>query len=410
MVKLDKKYRVLLVHNFYQKPGGEDTVFYNEKKLLEDNGHKVITYTRDNKEILNQSVFKKLLLPFVAIFNFKTYFDVKRTIKDNEIDIVHVHNTLSLVSPSVFYAAISMKVPVVQTLHNFRMQCPNGLFYRDDHICEDCVNKGLICALKHNCYRDNFLQTFAIVLMTKIHRLTGIFKRVNFICLTEFNKNKLLQINNKNQIIDENRVFVKPNFVFYEPINNSNDYKVKNDNGKGYYLYVGRLDKIKGIDIVLEAFSKMPDKELHVIGSGGEEYINKYSKNENIKFLRQLSHEDVLREMQKGKALIYSTRLYEGQPISIIESYMCREPVISSNIGNAYEMVKEGITGFHFEKEGEKSLINIINKYDNLSMDKVYIMQEDVLSEYNIKYDYNIGYKYFMALYSIISSSMYKDN
>ncbi|MBR1455478.1 MAG: glycosyltransferase family 4 protein [Lachnospiraceae bacterium] len=326
---MDKKYRVLLVHNFYQKPGGEDTVFYNEKKLLEDNGHKVITYTRDNKEILNQSVFKKLLLPFVVIFNFKTYFDVKRAIKDNEIDIVHVHNTLSLVSPSVFYAAISMKVPVVQTLHNFRMQCPNGLFYRDDHICEDCVNRGLICALKHKCYRNSFFQTLAIVLMLKIHRFTGIYNKVNFICLTEFNKGKLLLINNKKQIIDEYKVFVKPNFVFDEPINNSNDYKVKNDNGKGYYLYVGRLDKIKGIDVVLEAFSRMPDKELHVIGSGGEEYIKKYSKHKNIKFLGQLTHDEVMIEMgEGGRAIIFASKWYECMPMTIIEAFKNRLIVI----------------------------------------------------------------------------------
>lgn len=399
---MDKKYRVLLVHNFYQKPGGEDTVFYNEKKLLEDNGHKVITYTRDNKEILNQSVFKKLLLPFVAIFNFKTYFDVKRTIKDNEIDIVHVHNTLSLVSPSVFYAAISMKVPVVQTLHNFRMQCPNGLFYRDGHICEDCVNKGLKCALEHKCYRNSFFQTLAIVLMLKIYRIMGIYKRVNFICLTEFNKSKLLLINNKKQIIDEHKVFVKPNFVFDKPLNNSNDYKVKNDNSKGYYLYVGRLDRIKGIDLVLEAFSKMRDKELHVIGSGRGEYIEEYSRYNNIKFLGQLSHDAVMIEMVRGRAIIFASKWYEGLPMTIVESYRNALPVIASDVGNAKELVEDGVTGLHSEINNVDSLIDEVNQFVKLDVDK---MKNNARNEYISKYNERIGYKNLINIYSDIAKN-----
>lgn len=300
----NKKYKVLLVHNFYQKPGGEDTVFKNEKKLLEDNGHVVITYTRDNSE-LKKSLIRKVLLPIITIFNFKTYFDIKKIIKNENIDIVHVHNTLCLISPAVFYAAINMKTPVIQTLHNFRMQCPNGLFFRDGHICEECINKGLFCAVKYKCYRNSFMQTLAIVLMIKIHRLIGIYKKVNFICLTEFNKSKLLLINNKKQIIDEKKIFVKPNFVFESKsiikVRQQTDNLDVGDKSKDYYLFVGRLDKFKGIDVVLEAFSKMPDKELHVLGSGGEEYIKKYSVYSNIKFLGQLSHDEVMREMGGGE-------------------------------------------------------------------------------------------------------------
>ena len=117
----NKKYKILLVHNFYQKPGGEDTVFRNEKKLLEDNGHIVITYTRDNSEIKN-SLLKKILLPVITIFNLKTYFDIKKIIKENNIDIVHVHNTLCLISPAVFYAAVKMKAYIILEC-NVQMVC-----------------------------------------------------------------------------------------------------------------------------------------------------------------------------------------------------------------------------------------------------------------------------------------------
>lgn len=390
----NKKYNILLVHNFYQKPGGEDTVFYNEKKLLEENGHKVITYTRDNKELKKYNILKKILLPITIIFNLKTYFDIKRIIKENDIDIVHVHNTLSLISPSVFYAAVKMKKPVVQTLHNFRMQCPNGLFFRDGHICEDCVNGGLVCAIKHKCYRNSLIQTLAIVIMTKFHRLTGIYKRVNFICLTEFNKQKLLLLNRKKQIVDENKIYVKPNFVF-----ESNIDKIDNSDTEDYYLYVGRLDEIKGIDTVLSAFSKMPNKKLHVVGSGGEEYIEKYSGYSNIKFLRQMEHQKVLSEMNKAIALVFLSKLYEGLPMTIIESYERQLPVISCNVGNANKLVIEGITGLHYEAGDVNSLINTINIFEKMNIDKLRLNSKN---EYLNKYSYSLGYNNIKMIYKEI--------
>lgn len=390
----NKKYRILLVHNFYQQPGGEDTVFRNEKKLLEDNGHEVITYTRDNSE-LKGNMLKILLLPFITIFNPKTYFDIKKIIKDKNIDIVHVHNTLCLISPAVFYAAIKMKKPVIQTLHNFRMQCANGLFYRDGHICEDCVNDGLLCALRHKCYRNSFFQTLAIVLMLKIHRFIGIYKKVYFICLTEFNKSKLLLINDKKQVVNEEKVFVKPNFVF-EDNTNEKEYNIKD---KGYYLFVGRLDEIKGTDTVLEAFSKMPDSELHVIGSGGEEYIKKYSKYSNIKFLGQLSHENVMAEICNGKALIFPSKLYEGMPMTIVEAFENKVPVISSNIGNANEIVIDGATGLHFKTGNAGSLIRTIEELDKKD---ILTLKKNAYKEFDKKYNQKVGYANIISIYNII--------
>ena len=141
-----EKYRILQIHNFYQIPGGEDVVVRNEKKLLEEHGHEVFTYYRSNKELNEGNKLKKLFIPFTAVYSLKTCREVKKIIRENKIDIVHVHNTLMMVSPSVFYAAFQCKVPVVQTLHNFRMLCPAGSFFRNNVICEECVDGGLKCA------------------------------------------------------------------------------------------------------------------------------------------------------------------------------------------------------------------------------------------------------------------------
>lgn len=223
------KQKVLIIHNYYQIPGGEDTVVANETKLLQDNGHEVILYTRSNNEIKTMGILKKLLLPFITIYNPRSSADIKKIIKNEKINIVHVHNTLNLISPSVWYAAVRSGVPVVQTVHNFRLICPNGMLYRDGHVCEDCLQKGLTCAVKHGCYRNSKIQTLILTVSALIHRATGIYGKINFICLTEFNKEKLLLINKKKMIIHPARVFVKPNFTFSDNPELSIINNLKND-------------------------------------------------------------------------------------------------------------------------------------------------------------------------------------
>lgn len=217
------KQNVLIVHNQYQVPGGEDMVVSNEIKLLEGYGHKVITYYRYNSELEIMPFYNKIFLPLALIFNPRTYFQVKKIIICEKIDIVHVHNTLSLISPSVYYAAFSCGIPVVQTIHNFRLLCPQATLYRDGQICEDCLTIGLRSAVKHSCYRKSRLQTLACVVNTKIHRRLGTYYKLNYICLTQFNKDKLLLLNHnkKKLVINPDRVFIKPNFTF----SSENQYK-----------------------------------------------------------------------------------------------------------------------------------------------------------------------------------------
>lgn len=210
------KQNILIVHNHYQIPGGEDTVVTNEKRLLELNGHKVFTYYRNNSELKNMPFYKKIFIPIITIFNPKTYLQVRKIIKREKIDIVHVHNTLSLISPSAYYAGFSCGIPVVQTVHNFRLICPSATLYRDGHICEDCLTVGLYCAVKHSCYRKSSIQTLVCVINTEIHRKLGTYYKLNYICLTAFNKEKLLQLNHgrRKDVICPERVFIKPNFTF----------------------------------------------------------------------------------------------------------------------------------------------------------------------------------------------------
>lgn len=351
----EKKQNVLVVHNYYQLPGGEDTVAQNEIRMLEEHGHKVIFYTRSNSEIKNMDIIRKAGLALSSIFSFRTYRDVRKIIREESIDVVHVHNTLSMISQSVYYAALSMNVPVVQTVHNFRMLCPAATFYRDGHICEDCVKKGLMCAVKNKCYRASRAQTLVCVLNTLFHRMTGIYRRINYICLTEFNKTKLLQLRQ----ISAEQVSVKPNAV--------PDFGGKAE-PKDYYVFVGRIEEIKGIDILTEAFKTLPDIKLKIVGSGVLENkvrnrINAENIN-NIELLGYKSRDDVNKIMKNAKAIIMCSQWYETFGMVIAEAFSCGIPAIVGNIGNIKDMIRQGENGVLFKYDSAESLADAVRTFD----------------------------------------------
>lgn len=349
-----KKLRVLLVHNFYQIGGGEHTVFQNEKKLLEDNGHDVIIYTRNNKEI--NSLFTKLFLPIITIFNFRTYFEVKKIIKKEAIDIVHCHNTFPLISPSVYYASKSLNTPVVQTIHNFRLLCPSGIFYRNNRVCEDCMIQGLNCSIKNKCYRNSKIGTGIVVLMLKVHRILNTFnKKVDrYIVLTEFNARKL------EKIIEKDKIIIKPNFSY-------TDSTSKGDKSKNYFLFVGRLEESKGVKFLLDSWVKIDNEELVIIGDGSlKDYVKNISdKSFNIHYLGNKAHKEVLEIMRNSKSLIFSSEWYEGFPMVILEAMSQGIPIITSNIGNGSTLVVDNYTGLHYEVNNFESFIKQINRISN---------------------------------------------
>ncbi len=388
-----KKEKILIVHNYYQIPGGEDMVVTNEKRMLEDNGHEVTLYTRNNSELKGIGRPGKLFLPITSIFNTKTYKDIRYIIKTRKIDIVHVHNTLHLISPAVYYAALSMKVPVVQTIHNFRLLCPGATFYRNGHICEDCINYGLKCSVKHGCYRKSKLQTLSCVINTNIHRLTGIYKKINYICLTEFNKEKLLHFNQ----ISKEQVFVKPNFV------ESNIEVIPYEERKNQYIFVGRLDKLKGIDLLLKAWKKMGASVpvLVICGTGPlERWCSTFIQANaiNAKMLGFVPNAEARKLIANSKALILPTQWYEGFPMSIVEAYSVRTPVICSDLGNVSNLVIEGSTGYKFKYNSLNDMISAIN---------FLISQPDISFQVNEEYfkNYTVenNYKYLKSIYSAIN-------
>lgn len=369
---------VLIIHNEYRIAGGEDTVAANEEKLLAEHGHRVIVYKRSNKELDNYTGIKKLLLPFTSVFSLRSYREVKKLIEDNYVDVVHVHNTLTLVSPSVYYAAFRCNVPVVQTMHNFRLLCPGGSFFMEDegngHICEQCVSKGLSCAVRNSCYRHSKAQTIVSAAVLKIHRMLGTYKKINFICLTGFNRYKLLMLNNgRKKIINPARVYVKPNFT-YDLAETMGKLSDTHGSISGrYYVYVGRLEKLKGTELLVDAFAKLPDRKLVIMGNGPlEEILKKRIADngyKNIVMAGRVTGEDYVKFLGGAQAVISSSQCYETFGMSIAESYSLSVPAIAGDIGNIGDIVKEGVTGIHFQYDSPDALIGAVKRFETMNRD-----------------------------------------
>lgn len=391
----ERKMKILQVHNYYQIPGGEDTVVANEKKILEEYGHTVIQYSRNNSELIKFSKFRKLLLPVTTIFNPTTYRNIKKIIREQKIDAVHVHNTLNLISPAVYYAALACKTPVVQTIHNFRLLCPGATFYRDGHICEECVEHGLQCATKYRCYRGSKAQTLACVVSIWIHRMTGIYGKLNYICLTEFNKQKLLT---QKQIQSE-QVYIKPNFAVSEQ-----NAVISYENRLNQFIFAGRLDKLKGIDVLLEAWMKLgaDAPKLIVCGTGPmEEWCRKFILDNglyNIEMKGFVENSKTKNLIANSKALIIPTQWYEGFPMTVAEAYSVGTPVIGSSMGNVGSVIVDGATGMRVDAKESEKLADALNLFISADKDMV----QSTKDEYDAKYSENENYKLIISIYKAI--------
>ena len=355
------KERVLLVHNFYQIGGGEHTVFENEKRLLLDHGHPVVEYTRNNAE-LNQSFWKKLLLPFTTVFSFRTYREVVKLIRSEKIDLVHCHNTFPLVSPSVYYASRRCGVPVIQTVHNFRFICANGVLSRDGMPCLACVKNGLGCALSNRCYRNSWVQTLVLVNMLWVHRLLGTYRKIRYIFLTDFNREKF-----RNLLGDWlDRQFTKPNFEYIDPV----PFETNRENA---YVFIGRLERDKGIDFLLKAWEFETERDLYIFGNGVLEDTVKEAceKNPRLHWMGFQPKEAVLEYLGKSKGFIFSTDLYEGFPMTIIEAFAMGTPVVCSDIGNGADIVRKHHAGVPYAVRDAdsfwKAVVEVEEHFDEYS-------------------------------------------
>jgi glycosyltransferase involved in cell wall biosynthesis len=258
-------------------------------------------------------------------------------------DVVHVHNFFPLVSPAIYYACRDAGVPVVQTLHNYRLLCPGATFYRDGHVCEECPTHGLQRSVIHGCYRDSRLGTATTAVMLKVHRQRKTWtEAVNrYIALTEFSRRKFVEGG-----LPAERIVVKPNFVLPDP-----------GPGRGsrdYAMFVGRLVDLKGVPTMLAAWKRL-NKRIPLVIAGDGPYRAELEAQlagnglSAVEYRGRLSRPETLAAIQGAKFLIFPSEWYEGFPVTIAESFACGTPVIASRLGSMPDIVADGRTGLHFE-------------------------------------------------------------
>ena len=383
--------KILIIHNHYQRYGGEDAVVEAEKRLLVEYNHKVILYERSNTEINKYSFLKKIGLYFNMHWSEDDYLDIKNLIQKEEPDIAHIHNTFLLITPSAYYACKELNVPIVQTLHNYRFLCPGANFYRNGHICEECLKrKNFRKGILNGCWRNSNLLTAAVAKMLKFHYKKGTFKNLIdcYIALSKFSKNKFIKTGfNKEKII------VKPNFVNFDP---GERREIGN-----YALFAGRLSTEKGIWTLVKALKKIDKLPLKIIGTGNlSEVLMKYSKKRslNIEFLGQKENKEVINYIKNSTFVIVPSECYETFGQVIIESFACGVPVIASRIGAIGEIIQEGKTGLLFEAGNPDDLNKKINNlYKNIDLIKE--MGKNARKEYEEKYTPKKNYEILMNIY-----------
>lgn len=345
--------KVLIAHVKYRLAGGEDAVYENECRLLESAGVEVIRLVYSNNEINEHGLINKLRLGANSVWSVPSYLAFKGQLDRHQPDIVHFHNTFPLLSPSVYSACHNKNIPVVQTLHNFRLVCPGALLFRDGHICEECLTSGVAHSIRHGCYRNSSLATAAVVTMLVTNQLTGGFQKVSrFIALTEFAAGKI-----RTARIPPQKIVVKPNFLMDPPDPN---YEVGN-----YVLYVGRLSSEKGLETLLQSLIPLGGKVRLKIAGGGPEgpELEAFCRQNNIpvEFLGFLDKPSLLSQMKGAAFIVIPSLWYEGFPMVLLEAYACGKSILASRIGSLDELVTDNVTGKKFEPGDVPNLTATIN-------------------------------------------------
>ena len=323
--------RILVAHNAYQQRGGEDSVVEAEAALLASRGHAVERFLRHNDAIADMS---RLDAAVQTVWSAPAARDFEAVLRGFRPDVVHVHNTFPLMSPAIYWVANRLRVPVVQTLHNFRLLCPSALFLREGKVCEDCLGRLPWRGATRACYRGSRPASAALAGMLTAHRLAGTWRNkvTRYIALNEFCRDKFVTGG-----LPAERIVVKPNFVELEP---------PAERDRSGFVFVGRLSAEKGVEVLLDGLARAGGLGLKVIGSGPE--VSRFEGRDGVEMLGSLERKDVCAQMSGALALVFPSIWYETFGLVIVEAFASGTPIIGSRLGVVPDLVEDGVTGLLF--------------------------------------------------------------
>ena len=349
---MKRRIRILVIHNHYQQLGGEQVAVEAQVSLLRERGHEVILYTRDNTEIEHYELSQKVSFFPKTIFSRRTYREIQALVARQRPDVAHVHNVFPLISPSVYRALKDSRVPVVQTVHNFRFLCPNALFYRHGRICERCKYGNTLHAVRWKCYRQSYLLSGLYALTIGLHRRAGTLNLIDrFIALTEFTAQKLVE----SGLTTQDKISVLGNFL-PNPLPSPGSFETR----EPYVVYLGRLSPEKGVEVLLDAVTGLPDLRVRIAGDGPQfgvlRAIARQRGLQQVEFLGRVVGEEKWELLRHATAVAVPSVWYEIFPFAVLESLAAGTPVVASNLGSLPYVVEDGKSGLLFRAGDSQDL------------------------------------------------------
>jgi glycosyltransferase involved in cell wall biosynthesis len=349
--------RILLVHNRYRSaaPSGENRVVDTEGEALAALGHEVIRFERNSDEIAQWSALRKASLPTRVIWSRETHRDLKSALRESRPDVVHIHNTFPLLSPAVLYACRDARIPVVATLHNYRLACANGEFFRDGAVCHDCVNGSQIRAVRHGCYRGSPVATTPVALATTVHRKAWRSLVSAYVFISASQRDLLGALG-----LPRDRVFVRHNLI---------PRRSERPAARALaVVYAGRLDEAKGARLLMAGWdcyrTKSGDPGLSLVIAGGgplEGEVAAWAADRpSVEMAGQLSRDRCAELISGARAVVLPSAWEETFGLVAVEAMAAGVPPIAAGHGSFPELITPGVDGVLFRPGDPAALAQAI--------------------------------------------------
>ncbi len=410
---------ILLINKSYQTKGGVERHILDLQRLLEQNGHRVLIFaTRDNNTISNpfikyfpkyhdfsknSSFWTNLKSIFSFFINFEATRNLKKLIKENKIDIAHIHNIYHHLSPAILKVLKNNNIPIVMTLHDYKLICPNySLFdFQKNKICEKCKNRNYFNCYKNRCIQNSgiksLIATFEMYFQQKFFSYSKLVD--TFIAPSKFIKNKFLEFNFPNKNIEQIYNFTEIN-------NDSPEIK-------DYFLFFGRLSKEKGLKEFIEILPNLKrDFNFYIAGSGPEEEnLKKLVKNLNLDdkirflgFFGNNKQNELNTLISEAQFVVVPSIWYENCSLSILESMAKEKFVFATNTGGSSELINNYKTGILFDIKNTK---DTIDKFNKILDNKELIKEISINAKQSIEQEFNsdIYYQKLINIYNKVKKN-----
>ncbi|MCP4219562.1 MAG: glycosyltransferase family 4 protein [bacterium] len=385
--------KILLIHNYYRFRGGEDRYVETLAETLTSNGHQVVRFAFDSKDINNFNLMDKLLISLRLTRSPRLNKKLEKILQEEKPQLAVIHNLFPLISLSILKVLKGFNIPIVKRIENYRFLCLNGLFLRNETgICDVCKKGNLIPGILHKCYQNSYLNSIGMALPLMITNWKKmLFNHVDiFLAPSRFIKEKFSEVG-----FPREKITVLPNFLDFDPVESVRE-------PSDYAVFVGRLSVEKGLTTLLEAVRQLPDLPLKILGEGplSEELKDFVRRNnmKNVEFTGFIDGAEKKEIVSRARFLIFPSECYESFGYSVIESHACGIPVIASGIGGAAELLVDGINGYLFEPGNPGDLRDKISILAGMDHDKLMAMKERCLQPVKELYTREAGYENLLEL------------